>query len=130
MSTHDIDAFAALKERRITVVATEIEKKFDQMMLKIYDRAAKECSYRPIRFLQIVHEPGGVAAAKELLHGPRPAEGLTKLWELGRLDLSMEALVCGEPWRTLFTDEEVATAEKRLRELGYAVGQLETWTSS
>ncbi len=59
------------------------------------------------------------AAASALLRASRPAEGLSILWEHQRLDLSVEALVCQEPWRSLFTENEIAEAEKRLSDLGY-----------
>ncbi len=88
-------------------------------MIEIYHRADNECGYRPTRFLQMVNERGGLAAAKDLLRASRPAEGLTILWEHQRLDLSVEALVCDHPWRPLFTRDEMASAEKRLKDLGY-----------
>ena len=43
-------------------------------MLNIYDAAA-EVDYRPIRFLQMVHEHGGVAAAKRLLERTERSRG-------------------------------------------------------
>jgi len=58
-------------------------------------------------------------AAKSLLHAEGYSEGLTALWELGRLDITMEAVVIQQPWCELFTDEELATARTRLQELGY-----------
>lgn len=96
-----------------------LERQFHQKMIEIYQRAASECAYRPTRFLQMVTERGGLAAAKDLLHASRPAEGLSILWERQRLDLSVEALVCKQPWRSLFTQDEIAEAEKRLKDLGY-----------
>lgn len=96
-----------------------LEQKFHGAMIQLYDRAASECNYRPTRFLQMVNERGGLLAAKELLHAPTPAEGLTTLWELDRLDLSLEALVCQDPWNTLFTEDELRIAKKRLKDFGY-----------
>ncbi len=40
--------------------------------------------------------------------------------EYGRLDLTVEAVVLQKPWRDLFTAEELATARKRLQDLGYS----------
>lgn len=94
-------------------------KELHKKTLEIYVRAAKECDYRPVRFLQMLAERGGLVTARDLLSSPRPAEGLLTLWERGRLDLSVKALVCQEPWRALFTDEEVKFARKRLADLGY-----------
>jgi len=96
-------------------VASQLERQFHQKMIEIYQRAARECDYRPTRFLQMVTERGGLAAARDLLRASRPAEGLSILWQHQRLDLSVEALVCEEPWRSLFTEDEIAEAKKRLR---------------
>lgn len=61
----------------------------------------------------------GLAAAKTLLAATRHPEGLTRLWEEGRLDISMGALVLRDPWSGLFTEEELSVARKRLKDLGY-----------
>ena len=100
-------------------MSSQLERQFHQKMVEIYQRAASECGYRPTRFLQMVVERGGVAAARDLLRASRPAEGLSILWEHGRLDLSVEALVCEQPWRSLFSENEIKEAQDRLRRLGY-----------
>jgi hypothetical protein len=41
------------------------------------------------------------------------------LWEEQRLDISMEATVLKEPWKHLFSEEELSTARKKLVALGY-----------
>lgn len=53
--------------------ATLVEE-FHKKMLEIYVRAAKECDYRPVRFLQMVAERGGLATARDLLSSPRPVK--------------------------------------------------------
>ena len=60
-------------------------------MLNLYYDAV-ELGYRPTYFLRMVNELGGVGAAKRLLGTDDLQAGLTRLWELGRLDLSVEAL--------------------------------------
>lgn len=97
----------------------KIEADFHRAMLGIYQSALSECGYRATRFRQMVNERGGLRAAKELLHSGGYSEGLTALWEYGRLDLSMEALVLQKPWSSLFTKEELAVARKRLHDLNY-----------
>jgi hypothetical protein len=67
----------------------------------------------------MVSEEGGLKAAKTLLHADGYSEGLKALWEKGRLDITMEAIVIQEPWSQLFTIDELATARRRLEELGY-----------
>ena len=99
-----------------------IEKQFHQEMLRISDQA-KEFGYYPSYFLGMVREQGGLGAAKQLLKGDEMSGGLMRLWEQKRLDVSVEALVLGELWASLFTDEEIASARWRLEELGYSPKQ-------
>lgn len=97
----------------------ELEFNFEVEMLRLYEEA-KKISYRPTIFLKMVYELGGVTAAKKLLAADDYlSEGIKKLWELGRLDLSVEALVLKPEHRNLFTEAELATAKKRLNELKY-----------
>lgn len=91
----------------------DLEAQFHQEMLRIYYEAAM-LRYYPTRFRQMVEEHGGLQAAKLLLAGDVPSSGFERLWELGRPDLTVESLVLREPWRRLFTDEELRTAEQRL----------------
>ena len=99
-------------------MSASLEAEFQRAMLNIY-YAAAEVDYRPTRIRQMVHEHGGVAAAKRLLSGPVAQSGLTTLWELGRLDISMEALVVQERWEPLFSDAERQAARDRLSAYGY-----------
>ncbi len=92
---------------------------FHQKMVEVYERAKNEYHYNAVRFHQMVQQEGGLATAKKLLASKQYSEGLTHLWELKCLDISMEALVLKEPWCCLFTIEELAIAKKRLNELGY-----------
>jgi hypothetical protein len=96
-----------------------IEIAFDRAMHAIYHTAYAECDYRATRFLNLVNQLGGLEAARHLLMSDGHSEGLTALWEHGRLDISMEALVLKEPWSQLFTDDELKLAKRRLRRLGY-----------
>lgn len=95
------------------------EVAFNKAMHHVYDNALSECGYRATRFLNLVNQIGGLEAARQLLRSDVHPEGLTALWEHGRLDLSMEALVLQEPWSTLFTDAELKSATRRLQRLGY-----------
>jgi len=67
----------------------------------------------------MIDQHGGLGTAKRLLAKPEIQEGLIRLWELGLLDRSMEALVIQELFMPLFTKEEIAEARRRLDELGY-----------
>ncbi|MBN1568340.1 MAG: hypothetical protein JXA73_10880 [Acidobacteria bacterium] len=101
-------------------MSNSIELEFHHEMLSIYTRAKDECNYSATRFLQMVNERGGLQAAKTLLHAEGYSEGLTALWEHGRLDITMEAIVVRQPWSQLFTRDELETARRRLIDLGYS----------
>ncbi len=96
----------------------DLEREFHDAMLGVYEQAP-ELGYNATRFLQMVYELGGVQAAKRLLQKHDVQSGLAWLWEHGRLDISMEALVLQEPFGSLFSAADLAEAERRLRELGY-----------
>jgi hypothetical protein len=99
-----------------------LDERFHIAMVDLYARAKKELGYVGARYLQMTMDRGAVEAAKALLGSPHAQDGLTRLWEERRLDLSLEALVIKEPWRQLFTRSELEEAERRLREMGYPVG--------
>jgi len=95
------------------------ELAFHERMHQIYEQAKTECGYTATRFLQMVNADGGLQAAKKLLSTGGYSEGLTRLWEEKILDISMEATILQEPWRGLFTDDELSIARSKLEELGY-----------
>ena len=96
-----------------------LKEKFHNKMIEIYKIADKEYGYRPTRFLNLLSELGGVETAKNLINKAEATDGFTKLWELNRLDLSVEALVIAEEFQPLFTDKEIETCKNRLAEYGY-----------
>ena len=86
----------------------------------IYRRAKTEVGYNATRYLQMLLQRRGVETAKLLLGANTVSEGYTALWELGRLDLTVEAMITEDAeWHELFTSEELATARDRLEEYGY-----------
>lgn len=95
-----------------------LEENFHKSMIQIYRRAKDECNYNAARFVQMVAEKGGLATARTLLASQEPQEGFTRLWECGRLDLTVEALVLSSEYHELFTDEERQTARDRLMAYG------------
>ncbi len=88
-------------------------------MLGIYTTAKSEAGYVPTYFLNMLNERGGLATANHLLNQKNLSDGFTALYEKGRLDLTVEALVVKPLWRPLFSEDQIAIAEKRLRDLGY-----------
>jgi len=98
---------------------SDIEKTFDQDMVKTYQEAVK-IGYRPARFLQMLNESGGVATARIILAQPNTTDGFATLWEKKRLDLSVEALVLKPEYIPLFSDEDRAKARARLADVQYS----------
>lgn len=94
------------------------EAAFHQAMLDGYQQLAK-LGYRATYFLRMVQELGGVQAARQLINQEEVSEGFTRLWEMGRLDLSAEAFVLKPEYRELFTTEERKRARQRLADMSY-----------
>ena len=78
-------------------------------MHNIYIKAKKECNYNASRYLQMLSSDEHIVTiAKKLTLSNIPSEGFTRLWELGRLDLTVEALVFNnENYHKFFSDEEI-----------------------
>ncbi|MBB4844200.1 hypothetical protein HNP55_002736 [Paucibacter oligotrophus] len=74
---------------------------------------AETLGYRPKLFKQMLGAQGGEATVRQLLAKGKPSEGFTRLWELGRLDLTVEALVVETKWR-LFVDPILVQHAERL----------------
>lgn len=98
---------------------SKAETEFDKAMMDIYSRAKSECNYTASYFLRMLLEHRGVETARILLAEESPQEGFTKLWERGRLDLTVECLVLNERFRGLFSDHEREKARHRLREYDF-----------
>ena len=95
-------------------------KDFDLAMLRIYQRAKSEVGYNATIFLRMLDEHGGLATAKYLVNSPKPSEGYTRLYEFGRLDLTVEAMIVEySRWHLMFVPEEIARAKARLKVYGY-----------
>ena len=99
-----------------------LEDEFANFLFKLADRTKEETGYNPTRFRHSVGENGGLETAQYLISTPDPSEGYTRLWEEGRLDLTMEAQILeaeGGKWKQLFTEEELEKCRKRLRDYEY-----------
>ncbi len=94
-----------------------IEDGFHHAMISVADFANQHRF--GIRFRQMIEQHGSIDAAKRLLASREIQTGLLRLWELSALDKSMEALVLQERFKTLFSEEEIQEAHRRLEELNY-----------
>ena len=101
-------------------MSSQLEERFDAAMLDLYKRALSETGYKATRFLDMLHRHRGLETAGILIHATRPSDGYTALWELNRLDLTVEALVFDhEEWHPLFTEDDIEKCRKRLAEYRY-----------
>ena len=97
----------------------QLEQEFNQAMFKIY-YSAREIGYTASKFFQMLGQHGGLQTARTLINASTISSGYTRLWELKRLDLSVEAVVYeNSEWHPLFTAEELERCRKRLSEIGY-----------
>jgi hypothetical protein len=99
----------------------DLIKRFNLAMWNIYKRAKYEAKYNATRYLQMLNEHEGLETAHILINAPTVSEGYTALWERGRLDLTVEALIWDNPeYHELFTENELRIAKKRLIDYQYA----------
>ncbi|MET8046574.1 hypothetical protein ABZU75_03165 [Streptosporangium sp. NPDC005286] len=96
-----------------------MDVEFNEAMRSVYDRARAEANYHATYFLSMLAEHGSLATARKLLHAPAVSDGFAALWERGRLDLTVEALVVQPRFADLFTPAEIEIAHHRLGQFGY-----------
>ena len=106
-------------------MTTTLEIELDAAMMDLYRRARAEVNYTATRYLQMLNERRGLETAQLLLHTASVSEGYEALWERGRLDLTVEALILQPRWNELFTDEDRELARSRLRDYGFDLSSLE-----
>ena len=58
---------------------SNLENQFEQEMLQLYVLAKQECGYNATRFLRLVSEKGGLAAAKQLIRKEGGTDGFPAL---------------------------------------------------
>ncbi len=107
-------------EELAPVAANLVGPEFERAMHSIYDRARKEANYPARYFLGMLVDYGGLDTARRLLRAPAVSDGFAALWERGRLDLTVEALVADLHYTELFTEDELEVARHRLEQFGYA----------
>lgn len=106
-------------EAKLPAPAESAPTEFEHEMREIYHRAKKEANYSATYFLSMLAELGALATARKLVHAPAVSDGFAALWERGRLDLTVEALMIQPRFTELFTDAEVEIARRRLKQFGH-----------
>ncbi len=98
----------------------KLETDFQVAMFEIYRKAKEDAHYPATLFLKMLSDRGGLQTAKFLINSKRESAGYTALFERGRLDLTVEAVVAeNAKWHPLFSTDEIAKARSRLSDYGY-----------
>ena len=87
---------------------------FAEKMKAVYDRGRSEAGYNASYFLSMLAQHGPRETAHKLLASPAISDGFAELWERGRLDLTVEALVTEPKFSELFSTNEIEIARRRL----------------
>lgn len=86
---------------------------------------AEKLKYRPTQFKKMLDAYGGFDTVNRVLASGKPSDGFTRLWELGHLELTCEAIIVETKWRRYFDDDLLARAEKLLRDMRYPFKRFE-----
>jgi len=90
-----------------------LARRFDRAMRDQYQRIVTEARYPASELMHMLDQGKGLPVAQRLLAGGVNS-GFTELWTRGFPHLSVEALILDAEWRSLFTAEELAEANRRL----------------
>lgn len=101
----------------------DLERQFKSAIGEMVTRTLRETSYRPHYFQQMIKERGELDASLSLVRAKKPSDGFTKLWELKRLDLTVEAVVSAPEFAALFSASDIVAAKRRLKQYGYEAGE-------
>lgn len=98
----------------------QLETEFQKELIEKL-RQSEEAGVCQKRLAGDVQQHGGVSCARELIRRRRVSDGFAALASIGRLELSLEALVTTGRYGALFTDEEVNACFAALCDAGYYV---------
>lgn len=103
----------------------QLKKSFHQEIINLYKKIIKSIKYKPTRLMDYINKYGGYEAAVKYISTESNVQDFAVLWEKERLDLSVEALITSETYRSLFQEELVAFCDHKLKEYSYAPNKIE-----
>lgn len=103
----------------------QLKKSFHQEIINLYKKIMKSIKYKPTRLMDYINKYGGYEAAVKYISTESNVQDFAVLWEKERLDLSVEALITSETYRSLFQEELVAFCDHKLKEYSYAPNKIE-----
>ena len=93
---------------------TDLEIRFHDAMLNLCDQAKLQCNINFTRLRKMLANETGVQVAKKLVNSNEPSEGFIRLMEIDRKDLSVEELIQKDDWKSLFDEQTLNNARKKL----------------
>ena len=90
----------------------------EQKFIAAWAKAREEAAKLGVR-MRPVSDADAMKTAHRALSGNRESDGFAALENLGRLDLSLEALATDKRFTALFSDEEANNALMRLLAAGF-----------
>ena len=98
-----------------------LQNKFNEEVFQAIEES-KKIGYTPTRFIQMLHQANNNAVeVVQRLVTKEATTGLEKLWEQGRLELSMEAIMIKPEYKELFSSEIITVCTKKLKKYGYKI---------
>jgi hypothetical protein len=94
---------------------------YNEALMEAIQECKTKLHYFPHYFLRMLEEFGCLETAHRLIMDKSWSDGFTKLWELGRLDLSVEAITIRTEFQHLFGEDVILKAKKRLKDCGYTI---------
>jgi hypothetical protein len=76
-----------------TSLDSHLEQHFAQQMADVYRRALSEAGYNAGYFRSTLAQLGPLEAVRKLLAALAVSDGFAALWERGRMDLTVEAVI-------------------------------------
>jgi hypothetical protein len=100
-------------------VKSALEQEFEDACMSDVEECSK-LGYYPHYFVEMVHQHGAVETAKRLIRDQHVPAGFTRLWEMKRLDMTLEACIHDNPkFHSLFDSQTLAACNARLASVGY-----------
>jgi 5-methylcytosine-specific restriction protein A len=91
------------------------EEQLHKAMIDLYQKAGKATGYWANYYLRSVKKHGGLQTARKMLSKKAESQtGLQAVIDVGRPDLTVEHLVLQPQFSSLFTENELAEAKRRL----------------
>lgn len=98
----------------------DLASAFHERMLQLHEETLAQCpGYPPECLRHRLDEIGGVELARRLVGADNAPPGFVRLWEMGRLDLSVEAEILRPDWDGLFDADLRERARARLERFGW-----------